>query len=62
MPRRGDGRNGASLGDDEPYPHGDELRISGERRPGETYPEAEARMRAEYWGRYPNGDAILTVR
>ena len=39
-------------------PPGEQVRISGERRWNETYPEAEARNRAEYLAKYPTGDAL----
>jgi putative SOS response-associated peptidase YedK len=60
-PHRGTGQNGARRGVDQPYPHGDELRITGPRRWPETYPDAEVRVRAEYLARYLCGDAIRTV-
>jgi hypothetical protein len=41
-----------------PYPHGDELRINGERKWPETYPDAAVRVVAEYKARFPCGDAI----
>ena len=60
-PRRGTGQNGAVIGYHEAYPHGRELRINGERRWPETYPDAAQRVLAEYLARYPCGDAIRTV-
>jgi len=57
-PRRGTGQNGAAVGIDEPYPWGRELRINGERRWPESYPDAEIRVIAEYRARFPCGDAI----
>jgi putative SOS response-associated peptidase YedK len=61
VPRHGTGQNGARVGLNEEYPHGDELRINGERRWPETYPDAAERVLAEYLARYPCGDAIKTV-
>jgi putative SOS response-associated peptidase YedK len=60
-PGRGSGQNGGRIGDDEPYPHGRELRINGERRWPETYPDAHARAKLEYLARYVSGDAIKMV-
>src|ERR1700679_1163337 len=47
-PYIGTGQNGRVLGDNEPYPYGDELRINGERKWPETYPDAAVRVVAEY--------------
>lgn len=60
-PHVGTGQNGVVIGHRESYPNGRELRINGERRWPETYPEAEARVRAEYLARYVIGDAINMV-
>ena len=60
-PHLGTGQNGAKIGVNQQYPHGDELRIRGERRWPETYPDAAERVLAEYKARYPCGDAIRTV-
>jgi putative SOS response-associated peptidase YedK len=60
-PRRGTGQNGLVRSHAEDYPHGQELRMNGERRWPETTPAAEKRVLAEYLARYPNGDAIKTV-
>ena len=42
----------------EPFPAGRELVIGGERRPDETWPERDARVRREYLWRFPSGDAL----
>jgi hypothetical protein len=42
----------------EPFPTGSELTIGGERRPEETWPERDVRVRADYLARFPGGDAI----
>ncbi len=42
----------------EPFPAGRELVIGGERRPDETWPERDARVRTEYLERFPSGDAL----
>jgi|SRR5579863_5383142 len=42
----------------EPFPAGRELTIGGERRPDETWPERDARVRADYLARFPGGDAL----
>lgn len=39
-------------------PLGKQVRINGERRWNETYPDAEARNRAAYLAKYPTGDAL----
>lgn len=61
MPHTGTGQNGDLPGHQEDYPHGLELRIGGERRWDETFPEAHARAVKAYLGRYPGGDAIRTA-
>lgn len=61
VPLRATGQNGVEQGYIEEYPHGRELRITGERRWPESTPVAEQRVLVEYLARYPNGDAIKTV-
>lgn len=58
---RGSGQNGACIGEDEPFPHGEELIISGKRLDGESYEQRDIRVTKEYLARYPGGDAIRTV-
>jgi hypothetical protein len=46
----------------DPFPVGRELTIGGERKPDETWPERDARLRAEYLARFPSGDALGEFR
>ncbi len=49
----------------EPFPPiglGQHIRINGERKTRETYPDAEARNLAEYFAKYPSGDALGEFR
>lgn len=60
-PQHGTGQNGFQPDYAQSYPHGAEQRINGERKPGETWPDAAIRNRIEYLARYPGGDALLLV-
>jgi hypothetical protein len=42
----------------EPFPAGNGLTIGGKRKPGETWPERDVRVRDEYLARFPSGDAL----
>ena len=44
------------------FPAGRELVIGGERLPDETWPQRDARVRAEYLARFPSGDALIGFR
>jgi hypothetical protein len=47
----------------DPFPPRDQLlRIGGERKIGETYPDRDARVRVEYLARFPSGDALGEFR